>query len=111
MRAIEFRAFNRHTKTMVDLKAITPLAVSVDQDGLFIPFNDEWPLMQFTGLVGRDGVKIFESDRIFHHKYQKEFVVTWNQDGCGWNLGDMALSKLCIPNLEVVGNIYETEAK
>ena len=64
MRPIKFRAWNTTTKMMVDLKAITPLAMAhgLKQDGLFIPFNEAWLLMQFTGLHDKNGKEIWEGD-------------------------------------------------
>lgn len=64
MREIKFRAFNRVTNQMVDLKKITPLALDgkLNQDGIFLPFHEDWLLMQFTGLLDKNGVEIYEGD-------------------------------------------------
>lgn len=61
-REIKFRAFNKVTNQMVDLHKITPLALSVEQKGVFLPFHDDWPLMQFTGLKDKHGIEIFQGD-------------------------------------------------
>jgi len=62
MREIKFRAWNVATKVMVDLKKITPLALNIDTNGLFIPFSDGLPLMQYTGLKDKNGKECYEKD-------------------------------------------------
>lgn len=65
-RKIDFRGWNKTTKTMLNLKAITPLAIdpTLKQDGIFIPFDEHVELMQFTGLLDSDKTPIFEGDII-----------------------------------------------
>jgi uncharacterized phage protein (TIGR01671 family) len=91
-REIKFRAWNEGK--MVDLLAITPLALDANMNtqlalkgmsGLFLPFGGGIDLMQFTGLKDKNGKEIYEGD-IVHVEYFKMAV--------GENLG-----------------VYETEAE
>ncbi len=110
MREIKFRAWNVVTKKMIDLKKITPLALNMDTDGLFIPFSDGLPLMQFTGLRDKNGKEIYEGD-ILHQDNYSDWVVEWRNTG-------FHIYNVCNPGTyfplvqsdrEVIGNIYENQ--
>jgi len=108
MREIKFRAWNNITKVMVDLKKITPLALStnVQVDGLFIPFTEAYDLMQYTGLKDKNGKEIYEGDII---KFRDEkYYVAW--DHCQWALFWTMCNEHCMINneeMEVIGNVFE----
>jgi len=113
-REIKFRAWVPATKTMVDLKKVTPLAmnkglVEIGQDGLFLPFDDRYILMQYTGLTDRNGVEIYEGD-VVDHEYTDGIWAVFYWEGC-FTLKpyrDMALVNFnCPASMEVIGNIYE----
>ena len=70
MRPIKFRAWYKFGKRMIDLQKITPLALSYpDHKGLFLPFDDNTILMQFTGLLDKKGKEIYEGDVVVQDGY------------------------------------------
>lgn len=115
MREIKFRAWNSETRTMVDLYKITPLAVTVPQDGLFLPFKEGWPLMQYTGLKDKNGKEIYEGDIVGYWAYahrpspSRKVTVGWHNTTrtTGFNIS-IGHSGNQLERYVVLGNIHET---
>ena len=123
-REIKFRGFNKKTKTMIDLYKITPLALgSADLTGLFIPFDENIELMQFTGQLDKTEKEIYEGD-IVEYSWRngggkERFAVEWDDKHHGFNcLFDFwANAKSSLPGstggilrplkYKVIGNIWE----
>lgn len=94
--------------------------------GGYLDCNDRYEidpntLGQFTGLVDKNGVKIFEGD-IVRTKYGRLCTVVWfsSQEHNGWDLEPIRTVHNCIHtkppepcdlynknNLEVIGNIHD----
>ena len=114
MREIKFRAWNVITKTMIDLKKITPLALNMDTDGLFIPFSDGLPLIQYTGLLDKNGKEIYEGDIIEwgHQRFglvksRIEFIAGSFQHYPNVRGVNSGVLNGIICSCEIIGNIYE----
>jgi uncharacterized phage protein (TIGR01671 family) len=131
-REIKFRAWNIVTKKMIDLKKITPLALNMDTDGLFLPFSDGLPLMQFTGMKDLNGKEIYEGDIVkwddhSKGKYWRVAEVFYDNDemmfsfriikciNCDLKKGYVFDGNFMLrgenpsKELEITGNIYENE--
>lgn len=118
-RELKFRAWATKSGKMIDLKAITPLALDKrildDGDGLFIPFRDDIILMQFTGLLDRNGEEIYEGDIVrydFGAPRADHGPVEWSAEECGWMLRRISSSTVRIhkplsKHFEVIGDIHK----
>lgn len=82
-REIKFRAWNSTNEKMIDLRAITPLAIesALNCDGLFLPFEEDLILMQFTGLKDKNGNEIYEGDVVETENYDQLAIVTFKTTG------------------------------
>ena len=107
MREIKFKGWNVATKTMVDLKKLTPFILNMDTDGLFIPFSDGLYLIQYTGLKDKNGKEIYEGDvvkkengELYQIQYKEFGFQTIDKMDQNWYLTDWY-------KCEIIGNIYE----
>jgi uncharacterized phage protein (TIGR01671 family) len=118
-REIKFRAWDSKYNKMMSAED-TCLDISFNgyivNNGLIHNRELDFTLMQFTGLLDKNGKEIYESDIIrFGYEDKVECVINWIQDICqfmmtatdkfprylknGWNIDR--------PTIEVIGNIYE----
>jgi uncharacterized phage protein (TIGR01671 family) len=123
-----FRAWNRVTKKMVDLEAITPLALCFQmkdgEGGVFLPFTDNMILLQCTGLKDKNGVLIYEGDPcdVFTSNGEHCRAIVQFVEGCfelkfarqikiGQYYNDRDYLKCWTINhaVRVIGNIYENQ--
>lgn len=95
---------------MVDLYKITPLALQPDinLDGLFLPFSEDYVLIQFTGLKDKNGKEIYDGDIVRHHDGSFGKVV-WNNELAQFLIGSGKVNHRPIgwPDFEVIGNVWE----
>ena len=128
----KFRAWNTETnKMIINLKEMGVFALqstySIDEF-LVIPTNAKYPLMQYTGLLDKQGVEIYEGDivkadcRSGHNKDNGKYIIEYDRTNCCFYGNPRPVIQLfglmldvihCEPisdlrqNIEVIGNIYE----
>ena len=113
MRDIKFRAWQKDGTKMIDLQKITPLILSHDQDGVFLPFHKDIYIMQYTGLKDKNGVEIYENDLIKGDLYDSRLPtmgeVVFDEHFSFYanknEAGNTPLHR--ITNIKIIGNIYE----
>lgn len=111
MRTIKFRAWNdlerKMTKDFQDDRAY------LNENGELVHWAQH-SLMQFTGLLDKNGKEIYEGDLL---RYEDEgnimgsgvYTVQWDEEDAGWGLDGSATCAGQVMRLsEVIGNVYET---
>jgi uncharacterized phage protein (TIGR01671 family) len=106
-RGIKFRAWESVVEKMTEPFSLTELASEMPRN------MENYILMQFTGLLDKNGKEIYEGDVIKHSGYYSGdnkhneglFVVEWVLNGFNDDL--LAGYADCPEWIEVVGNIYE----
>jgi len=104
MRAIRFRAW--------DVANLPAPSMKYYELGDRIPDVTKCPVMQFTGLLDRDGRELYEGDIVRPpadgHLPQRLYVVRWNKARAAFEMSfPNGLATSLPEDAEVVGNIYE----
>lgn len=123
-REIKFRSWDKKGKKMIIQNSLMSYSeFMIDPLGAIIYYrepgvvkNDSWVLLQFTGLLDKNDVEIYDKDIVSVVDDDKFYIkdgnypVEWNEGMAGWGVtwehGRIALAVL---ELEVIGNIYENK--
>lgn len=129
MREIEFRAWLKNSKKMVEIEAIHFIGEQIAYDEIEYgyeyrytdkdPFHytqwvdfEEIELMQYAGVEDKNGVKIFEGDIV---RCDDEIcTIVWDEPYVLYAVsskenGNDSLGNFEPKDLEVIGNIYENK--
>jgi uncharacterized phage protein (TIGR01671 family) len=113
MREIKFRAWNSVTEKMFDSERLFAMSVFALEEGLdpkkfiILPNQKEYPLMQFTGMLDKNDIEIYEGDIVRGVKgtnNQGQSDVFYD---CGVWQPFAYLETRYSKDFEVIGNIYE----
>ncbi len=127
MKEVKYRVWNKKTKKMISPEKLQEMSVFAIKDDLplekfmVLPIDDDYVLLEFTGLRDKNGVEIYESDilnLLGWNEYEpkvpdNEIRYVDFKEGCftviefganpGWCNINMVEPGLC----EVIGNTYE----
>lgn len=128
MRAIKFRAWDKRQKKMREVNALylavqmgmapsdRAILVDLHETSRAYQVDRDVDLMQFTGLLDKNGKEIYDGDIVYAAGYWDESgVVYWNDKQLQWWVrrcsgGEEPLRSPFASNsvvFEIIGNIYE----
>ncbi len=124
MREIKFRAWDKKNKRMAEVYTLGLSGIeysTINSGGELLSGcgKNDIELMQFTGILDKNGVKIYEGDLIIHNTKikgikpvftKKPVVVEWNQEKAQFDWkedGEWSFGGMIYNSYEVIGNIYE----
>lgn len=102
MREIKFRAWDKYTKTMYVPDGVVEGQPFLRVEGGIIKYTGH-VLMQYTGLLDRNGKEIYEGDWLVWNQTKYKYPVEMKY-GC-WKAGSGIIALL--KNVEIIGNIWE----
>ena len=126
-RKIKFRAWDNENKYMINSKQgiFTALRnsmnITVQDNGyynngdLLKPNKEKYTLMQYTGIKDKNGVEVYEGDKVMYDYEWTEpneiGIITWNKDTASFQIkGHIPSSSMKhLDRMKVTGNIYENE--
>lgn len=125
-REVKFRVYDKTNKIMItDENTAEKLSKKIDKgdyecdswypmSNIQVPFliglEDDKVLMQYTGLKDKNGVEIYEGDKVkYYSRFLSEIgVVTYNQENASYQIKGIPSSSMKHHDrLVVIGNIYE----
>ena len=124
-REIKFRAWDNENKYMITSKQgiFTALRnsmnITVQDNGyynngdLLKPNKEKYTLMQYTGLKDKNGVEIYEGDKVmFDYEWTEPDeigIITWNKDTASFQIkGHIPSSSMKhLDRMKVIGNVWD----
>ena len=120
-REIKFRVYDKELKRMRYFNSPHDF-ICFDEKGNGYYHNmqtglGEWfsDLMQYTGLKDKNGVEVYEGDKVmFDYEWTEHDeigVITWNKDTASFQIkGHIPSSSMKrLDRMKVIGNVYENE--
>jgi len=104
-RELKFKAWDRAKKAFIDNWQDSQWIEYAGFDG-----GDSFDVMQFTGLIDKNGVEIYEGDIVAHPEYiiSPGAVIQWDENtwsiGAAWPVSEFYEGEL--GEIEVIGNIH-----